>query len=83
MITQQTVLDGIREVARDRKVITYPPLWDWLEHHFGLAEKEINETWGRKNYKHGVRSHVSDLREAGVIKRVGRGRYVLNQKNPF
>ena len=83
MITQQTVLDGIREVARDREVITYPPLWDWLEHHFGLAEKEINETWGRKSYKHGVRSHVSDLREAGVIKRVGRGRYVLNQKNPF
>ena len=50
MITQQTVLDGIREVARDREVITYPPLWDWLEHHFGLTETELNETWGQKSY---------------------------------
>lgn len=75
MITQQMVWKGIRGVARDHHIMTYSRLFQWFETNVDLSELELDVTHSRKSYRHAVRPYLTKLVRAGVIRRVGRGRY--------
>ena len=47
-----------------------------------LTEKDLRKTeWGgRPAYQHQVRSHITNLCQAGELGRVSRGRYSLTEK---
>ena len=74
MITQQDVLDAIIYWhGRGRKEIPLAAIYRWVEDHCDLNGNEMSWSYGRRNYTHGVRSHIADLGQAGKIARVGRG----------
>ena len=47
-----------------------------------LNENDLEETiyGGRPAYQHQVRSHLTNLRQAGDLRRIKRGRYTLTAK---
>ena len=76
MIGQQMVEDAFRNLGG---TVSLRDIYDWLENHANLTEWEIGASphGERPRYQHGVRSHISDIMQAGKAERVGRGLYRL------
>ncbi|TET43016.1 MAG: hypothetical protein E3J66_02550 [Dehalococcoidia bacterium] len=57
-------------------------IYERLAAYIQLTEEDLTETkWGgRPAYQHQVRSHVTNLRQAGALIRISRGRYSLTEK---
>ena len=67
-----------------RREIPLVAIYRWLENHRDLDEDEMSWTYGQRTYTHGVRSHLTDLEQAGKIARVGSvgsGRYRLLERS--
>lgn len=61
------------------EVASLPQLYKNISNFKPLTEKDLKETehGGRPAYQHQMRSHMSNLYQAGDIKRVSRGCYSL------
>ena len=74
MITQQDVEDAFRNLGGP---ILLQDIYYWLENHVNLTESELTPSYGQLTYKHGVRSHISDMVQAGKVKWLDTGLYLL------
>ncbi len=45
-----------------------------------ITERHLRITHGRSAYKHEVRSNIANLKQAGELKWISRGRYSLTEK---
>lgn len=72
----------LRAVQRLRGEADLPRLYAELPTLVTLTPEHLRETiWGgRPAYQHQVRSHISNLCEAGDLRRVGRGRYRITER---
>lgn len=78
MIGQQVVENAFRNLGGTASL---RDIYDWLENHGNLTEWELGASphGGRPRYQHGVRSHISDMVQAGKAERVGAGLYRLSK----
>lgn len=71
MITQQDVYDAYLDIGGS---VLNQALFRQLKAHITLTEEELAPQWGHKHAFHnGVRSHITNLIQAGMIEYIDRG----------
>lgn len=54
----------------------YKKITDFIK----LTKEHLKETYGRPNYQHQIRSHITNLCQSGEVTKISRGCYSLTKK---